>query len=117
MRESIGEDTQARGKIDKMISGLVRRIIAETEAEKIILFGSYARGDWNESSDIDLVVVGDFKERFTERIVKLLGLNDTNMPLEVLAYTREEFNDMKKKGNQFISNVMKEGIVVYSRWP
>jgi len=60
----------------------------------------------HEGSDIDLIIVGDFRERFFERIEKILELTD--LPVEPLVYTREEFEGMKE--DAFIKEVMKEAI-------
>ncbi len=70
---------------------------------EVYLYGSFAKGKVHEGSDIDLIIVGDFKERFFDRIGKILELTD--LPIEPLVYTEEEFEDMKK--NIFIKEVLK----------
>ncbi|MCW7071765.1 MAG: nucleotidyltransferase domain-containing protein [Methanophagales archaeon] len=104
-------DIRRGGEIYKEIGDELREL-AERLREKygvrrIIVFGSYVRGDLNEGSDIDLVVVGDFKERFHKRIASILNLTD--LPIEPLCYTEEEFREMIRKNNSFISEVLKEG--------
>jgi len=54
-----------------------------------------------------LVVVGDFKERFHKRIASILNLTD--LPIEPLCYTEEEFREMIKNNKGFIFEVLKEG--------
>jgi len=68
------------------------------------LFGSFAKGEIHEGSDIDLIVVGDFKERFFERIGKIIEMTD--LPIEPLVYTKEEFEEMKKN-NPFIKDILR----------
>jgi len=68
------------------------------------MFGSFARGEIHEGSDIDLIVVGDFKERFFERISKIIEMTD--LPIEPLVYTKEEFEEMKIN-NPFIKDILK----------
>ena len=46
--------------IDKFVQG-VNEILGE-RVKKIILYGSYARGDYNESSDIDIMILTDLME-------------------------------------------------------
>ena len=70
---------------------------------EVYLYGSFAKGKVHEGSDIDLIIVGDFKERFFDRIGKILKLTD--LPIEPLVYTKEEFEDMKE--NIFIKEVLK----------
>jgi predicted nucleotidyltransferase len=92
---------------------IVGRIVEKYKPKRIYLFGSYARGDFNEGSDVDLVVVGDFKERFIDRIGGILRLNDTDLEIEPMAYTEEEFERMDNRGNRFIEAV-KKGNLIYS---
>jgi hypothetical protein len=73
----------------------------------VYLYGSFAQGKIHEGSDVDLIIVGDFKERFFERIEKILEMTD--LPVEPLVYTREEFAQMKKK-NSFIKEIMKSAV-------
>ena len=68
------------------------------------MYGSFARGDIHEGSDIDLIIVGDFKERFFDRVGKILELTD--LPIEPLVYTRAEFAEMKRS-NLFLKEILK----------
>lgn len=74
---------------------------------EIYLFGSFATHEIHEGSDIDLLIVGDFRERFFERIGKILALTD--LPIEPLVYTPEEFDELKRSENPFILSVLKTG--------
>ncbi|MEA3355752.1 MAG: nucleotidyltransferase domain-containing protein [Candidatus Bipolaricaulota bacterium] len=74
---------------------------------EVYLFGSFARGDIHEGSDIDLIIVGDFNERLFKRIERVLELTD--LPIEPLVYTREEIDEMIKEGNPLILHALKEG--------
>ncbi len=76
--------------------------------DEIYLFGSFAKKEIHEGSDIDLLIIGDFKERFFDRIGKVLDLTD--LPIEPLVYTKEEFEEMKKNKNPLILEVLKTGI-------
>jgi len=97
-------------KIDKYKNHLVERL----NPEKIVLFGSFARGDFNECSDIDLLVIHDWKEAFLDRIKVLLDLNEDSLPLEPIGYTNQEFNAMRTEGNTFIADVILNGRVIYN---
>ena len=104
-------DIRRGGEIYKEIGDelkeLAERLREKYGVRRIIVFGSYVRGDLNEGSDIDLVVVGDFKERFHKRIASILNLTD--LPIEPLCYTEEEFRERIRNNNGFISEVLKEG--------
>ncbi len=80
----------------------------------MILFGSFARGDIHEGSDVDIVVVADFQEPFLDRIRRLLDLNDgIGLPLEPVGYTPEEFDRMRQEGNRFVEEVLRHGRFLY----
>ena len=79
-------------------------------ATLVLLFGSLARGDVHEGSDIDLIVVGDFSGRFHERPGAVLELTD--LPVEPLCYTPDEFAAMLSDENPFILAALEEGIPV-----
>lgn len=70
------------------------------------LFGSFARGDIHEGSDIDLLIVGDFRERFHERIFRVLQMNDEDLPLAPLCYTPAELRGMQAEANPFIEEAL-----------
>ena len=74
---------------------------------KVYLYGSFARGEIHEGSDIDLMIIGDFKERFFERIGKILEMTD--LPIEPLVYSIKEFEGMRQE-NSFIKEVMREAV-------
>jgi len=62
--------------------------VERLEPQAVVLFGSFARGDVHEASDLDLLVVADFPEPFLERIGRLLELaSDLELPLEPVGYT------------------------------
>jgi len=103
-------------KIEKIFEDIEKYkqvVIKEINPKKIILFGSFARGDINEGSDVDLIVIADWKESFLERIKILLELNKFEIPLEPLGYTEEEFEKLIKEGNSFILRVLNEGKIIY----
>ena len=95
------------------ISRIVESLLAY-QPEKIILFGSMARGDADEYSDIDLIVVKKSDKRFVERLVEVTAyLPRDVVRADVLVYTPEEFQSMQEKGNPFIEQALKDGIVLY----
>jgi predicted nucleotidyltransferase len=98
-----------RGLGELSLPGRVRRILQELpgklrerlgEAE-VYLFGSYARGDWLEDSDIDLIVVSPaFRGRsLGERYRLVRELLPPDVSVEVLAYTPEEFRRALKRSS------------------
>ena len=91
---------------------------------KIILFGSYANGNPNEHSDIDLMVVLDndhvsktYQERLDKgvHVRKLVLEINRKIPLDILVYSKAELNMIKEYGNQFIEEIEKTGKVIYDK--
>lgn len=78
--------------------------------EKIIVFGSQARADADEYSDLDLIIIKKTNKRFIQRLleVPLLPIH-----ADVFVYTPEEFEQMKENENPFIISALKSAKVVY----
>ena len=94
------------------------RIKANYKIKELILFGSYAYGNPDEDSDVDLVVIldddGTAKEysEILERRVKLSRLLidiERTTPLDILIYTSGEWEQLIKSGSSFISEVTSKG--------
>ncbi|MBI5804285.1 nucleotidyltransferase domain-containing protein [Candidatus Pacearchaeota archaeon] len=79
--------------------------------EKVILFGSRARGEHLEDSDIDVIVVSKKFNgiNFRERIIEAYGMWDKKQGLDIICYTPEEF-EKKKKQIGIVQEAVKEGI-------
>ena len=99
-------DIEHREEIFKKLKGFIRQLKKNFSLKEVYLYGSFAKDEIHEGSDIDLVIVGDFKGRIFDRINEVLKLTD--LPIEPLIYTPREFERMKKT-NSFIKKVISEG--------
>lgn len=100
--------TVERDRLIEAISEFMRRV----DVEEAILFGSRARGEELNSSDVDLIVISPRFEgiRFTDRIGPLLANWPRGLPpLEVLAYTPEEF-EQARQGTRIERTADREGV-------
>jgi predicted nucleotidyltransferase len=89
-------------------------VLEAGRAKRAILFGSYARGEADEYSDVDLVIIKETGLPFLDRYTDFQGLFEaTRKALQILVYTPEEFDDMRARGNPFILNVIEDGVVIY----
>jgi len=89
------------------------RLKKEYHAEKVILYGSHARGEGTEDSDIDILVIAPTKERMFERMAtarRLIRDLRNGLPFSPIVFTREEIEDKLKKGDAFIQTIFSEGI-------
>jgi len=100
-------------EIKERIKAISKRLKKEYKAEKVILFGSYARGEATPDSDIDLLIIAPTKERFFERMATTLRIvRDLyrGLPLSPIVLRPDELEERKRKGDQFVSEILKEGI-------
>ena len=81
----------------------------EGRIKKIILFGSYARGDYDEESDIDILIIGDVPQREVSFLSAEILLKYGEV-ISAIVKSEEEFE--KYKNFSFYKNVLKEGIVI-----
>lgn len=83
--------------------------------EKIILFGSFAKGDARADSDIDLLIIKKTNKRPVQRIADALKLVWGNIPhIEPQVLTPDEFNEAIAENKFFITQeVLKYGKVIY----
>ncbi len=110
----------ARGKLAKkrrkalLERELVRivSILKKAGVKKIILFGSLATGDIGRASDIDLIIVKDTTEKFIDRLDEVYSLVEPKLSADMLVYTPEEFERLKKE-RSFVKRAVEEGIVLY----
>ncbi len=93
----------------------IRLHLCSTSAEKALLFGSYARGVADAYSDIDLVVIEETNRPFVERGLSHLPLFRLGPGIDLLVYTPEEFERMRKGGNSLIAQIEMEGITIYEK--
>ncbi len=101
----------------ELIEYVVQKIAREIQPEKIILFGSYARGDFNQESDLDLLIVKDGEEssRMVRRRVDAL-LWGREFPVDLLVRKPAEVEwNLRAKNPFYLHHILKEGKVVYEK--
>jgi predicted nucleotidyltransferase len=98
------------------IAEMARRIVAAFQPDKIILFGSYARGDAGPDSDVDLLVVMPVETSKRERAIQILNiLNGMRLAKEVVVVTPEEFEKRRDVVGTVEYAAVREGLVLYER--
>lgn len=99
----------------KTLAEIVRRVVQVTRPDRIILFGSAARGQMGPNSDVDLLVVkrGKFKRGpLTEAVY--LGLHGVDAAVDVIIVTPEELERYRHTHCLVIAPALAEGKVVYA---
>lgn len=101
----------------RVLSALKERLtcLFGEDIKKIILFGSKARGDYDENSDIDIAIIvsnldKEKKERILEEIINLEI--DYNIPLSTLILSEDDFEMLKKRERRIVFDIEKEGIEI-----
>src|SRR3989344_1093072 len=91
------------------LAEITKRIIAEYDPEKIILFGSFAWGNPGPDSDVDLLIIKDTKQDFFERSMAVRRIIDGVLPVDILIRTPEEIKKRLMLGDFFYINIIKNG--------
>jgi predicted nucleotidyltransferase len=108
----------AGAELEELLGAVSSALVRDLAPERIVLFGSFARGDQNRASDLDLVVIASTPLPFCERIGRALESAcgaSRRVPVEVLVYKPEEWRRMTAAGNSFAARVTREGRVLYDR--
>src|SRR3972149_328934 len=100
----------------RTIEEIKETLIRLYDPERIILYGSYAKGGASEKSDVDLLILKDTDERPADRrIAGEKNLVDRAMPLDIAVYTPQEMRYLYSVGSPFIEEVIETGRVLYMR--
>ena len=108
----LSEPSKGQSKLDRVVNSLMAYA-----PEKIILFGSVARGDGDEFNDIDLIIVKTTDTRFIQRQVDATILVPGDISVDIFVYTPEEFQNMIDDDSPFTERVLADGIVLSENSP
>jgi predicted nucleotidyltransferase len=99
-----------------LIQEMIQRIVSRFRPEKIILFGSHARGKASTDSDVDLLVVTSVSGSKREKQLEIrLALQDFHIPKDIVVTTAEDFEWRKEIPGTIERQAALEGKVVYAR--
>ncbi len=90
-----------------------RRVGEEFGADRVILFGSYARGDANPDSDVDILVIGAFEGRSVDKSVEIRMRLRPSFPMDLLVRTPEKVRERIDMGDRFMQEILEQGKVLY----
>jgi len=99
----------------KEIRELALRIASEFRAERIILFGSYARGNPTADSDVDLLVILPHRGKGWRLAAEIRSQLRPSFPLDLLVRAPEELSDRLALGDLFLHEIVEKGEVLYER--
>jgi predicted nucleotidyltransferase len=100
-----------------LLNSIVRVLVAKYRPEKIILFGSYAYGEPDATSDIDLLILKETDKSFPKRWAEVCELTADivgTIPFSPLVLTPAELEERRAKGDQFFEEILTKGRVLYA---
>lgn len=94
---------------------IAERLKRELAAERVIVYGSVARGDATPDSDIDLLVIAPASEPAYLRMARALAVTremSRGLPLSPLVLTPQEVERRLARGDSFLRGVLEEGVAL-----
>jgi len=95
------------------IDDVVRQIVEKYRPQKIILFGSYARGNPRPESDVDLLVVMETAQKELRQSLEICRSIDYHFGLDLIVRTPQNLAERINLGDSFLQEIMREGKIVY----
>ncbi len=105
---------------DTLLARMVEAVVAEVHPEQVILFGSQARGDQEQQSDVDLLVIqsepfNTVGKRDAQSVRLSKRLAHFPIPTDILLYARDEVDYWRDSLNHVVARALREGKVLYER--
>ncbi|OGR53623.1 MAG: hypothetical protein A3I11_06950 [Elusimicrobia bacterium RIFCSPLOWO2_02_FULL_39_32] len=102
--------------MNSKIESMIHRIVEQFHPQKIILFGSYARGTATKDSDVDLLVVLPIDGSKKDLTIKIrTSVNGMGISKDIFVATPEDLEIYKELMGTVIYSALKEGKVLYER--
>ena len=99
---------------DRLMEQIVSRIVAASHPQKVVLFGSRARGEPRSESDYDFLVIKKSDEPRYRRAVPLYeALVGLLANVDIMVYTPEEVSEWSDVPEAFVTTAVREGKVLY----
>jgi predicted nucleotidyltransferase len=96
------------------LQAAISAVAADEKPKRIMLFGSYARGDAREDSDIDLLVIEDEVPDRAREMVRLRRLlRPLRIPADILVYSEKEVENWGNQPGSALYWALREGKVVH----
>jgi uncharacterized protein len=90
-----------------------QEVVDKFQPDKIILFGSYAYGEPNQDSDVDMLVILPFEGGPVHKAIEVRQAIDYHFPLDLLTRTPEHIQQRLDMGDFFVRDIVQKGRVLY----
>lgn len=108
--------SRRRQEYRKLLQDSVEEIVTKLShlnIKRLSLFGSYALGKADLFTDLDILIVMDSDKPFPDRLASLYSLLALPVDMDILCYTPEEFERMKK--TPFLQKILAEEVILYEK--
>jgi predicted nucleotidyltransferase len=100
--------------LQEEIERIAIQIVEKYKPDKIILFGSAARGEWSSDRNADFLMIKKETPYYgRDRIREPSRLIDRQFPVDLLIYRSDEFDNRIQMGDPFLKTIFKEGKVLH----
>jgi uncharacterized protein len=101
---------------NNLLDEIIRRLVKALDPDRIILFGSRARGDARPDSDIDLLIIKDTPEPGYRRAIPAYrALSGMRVPKDIIWRTPAEVEDWSSVPTYVTTRALKEGKILYEK--
>ncbi|MBU4486449.1 MAG: nucleotidyltransferase domain-containing protein [Candidatus Delongbacteria bacterium] len=102
-------------KIPEEVTKIKEIIVSSFNVNKIFLFGSYAKGNFNDNSDFDICIITDDSKRKLDllRLIRKKVYNYISIPMDMLIYRSDEFEERADKLDSIEREIRQNGIKLY----
>lgn len=102
---------------ERKVAAVVEKIVGLSQPHRVILFGSYARGEAQPGSDLDvLVIVDDSLQNSRAESVRLRrALRGISLPLDIIVVRQSDLEQLRDRPGLLYETALREGQVVYER--
>ncbi|MGB0409921.1 MAG: nucleotidyltransferase domain-containing protein [Opitutales bacterium] len=97
------------------IKAYADELVAKFTPQKVILFGSYARGEACEDSDVDLLVIMNCADKPVRQALEIRRSLRKAFPLDLVVRSPEQINNRLASGDPFIQEAIATGQTLYER--
>lgn len=101
--------------MNKELESIVNRISRYYKPERVILFGSAAKGRFRKGSDLDLLIIKKTATNPWDRILEVDQNIEHNIPIDIFVYTPDEIAERLKLNDFFIKEILEEGKILYEK--
>lgn len=99
----------------KHIQSVAEQIAQKFNPLKIVLFGSYARGDQHRHSDVDLLVILEDGHNGGDPEVEVALSISHQFPMDILMRSPQQVAERLRMGDSFYREIVEKGVVLYER--